>query len=62
MKKLLLLFFIAFGLSVAAQAQTKTERKTKKERTSTIPQKVHNVIHPKHKKYNGYKSKHKVSH
>lgn len=61
MKKFLMLFFIALSVSVVSNAQTtKPEHKTKAEHTSTIPQKVHNAIHPKHKKYSGYKVKHKV--
>lgn len=66
MKKILILFFVAFLAGGAASAQTKKTKKktetteTKVKRTTTIPQKVHNVIHPKHKKYSGHKIKHKV--
>jgi hypothetical protein len=60
MKKILILSFFLFALGGIASAQKK-ESKAKSEKTSTIPQKVHNVIHPKHKKYSGHKTKHKSS-
>ena len=60
MKKLLFLLtmLIAVGSGVSAQQKPKDE-KTKIKKTSTIPQKVHNTF-SKHKKYKGYKVKHKV--
>lgn len=53
MKKLLLtLLVMAFGLLVIAQEKDKVKK------TSTPIQKVHNTF-SKHKKYKGYKVKHK---
>ena len=59
MKKLIIAILILFALSNSASAQVKKESKTKSEKTSTVPQKVHNIIHPKHKRYSGHKAKHK---
>ncbi len=42
-------------LSFASQAQ---DDKDKVKKTSTVPQKVHNTV-SRHKKYKGYKTKHK---
>ncbi|OKS85559.1 hypothetical protein RG47T_1005 [Mucilaginibacter polytrichastri] len=44
-------------MSFAQQVVVKDETKTK--RTSTLPQKIHNVFHKK-KHYSGYKTKHVV--
>lgn len=53
MKKLLMFFSVLFlGYSGFAQEKDKVKK------TSTIPQKVHNTF-SKHKKYKGYKVKHK---
>ena len=58
------LLFICI-ISLAASAQTTQpatgESKTKVKPTTTVPQKVHNVIHPHHKEYSGVKAKHKES-
>ena len=54
MKKLLLLVMFAFTVGLTVNAQDKDKLK----KTSTVPQKVHNTV-SKHKKYKGYKSKHK---
>ena len=61
MKKLLfmLMMFCAVGVGASAQQAKSKEEKTKVKKTSTIPQKVHNTF-SKHKKYKGYKTKHKV--
>ena len=48
------MFLMVLFLGVAATAQEKDKLK----KTSTIPQKVHNTL-SKHKKYKGYKIKHK---
>lgn len=58
MKKIMLLMMIAVTMSIAAIAQTKvTKDETKVKKTTTIPQKVHNVF-SKHKHYSGTKIKH----
>ena len=54
MKKLLFLLMFAFTVGVTVNAQDKDKLK----KTSTVPQKVHNTV-SKHKKYKGYKTKHK---
>ncbi|MFL5789164.1 MAG: hypothetical protein ACJ748_13985 [Flavisolibacter sp.] len=61
MKQFILAVVVLFALNSSASAQTKKDSKTKSEKTTTVPQKVHNVIHPKHKRYSGHKSKHKTS-
>lgn len=69
MKKLLFILLAGtFGLAASAQEKEKsTDHKVKAEnhtsmtkvkKTSTPKQKVHNVIHPKRKHYNGVKVKH----
>ncbi|HUS02884.1 MAG TPA: hypothetical protein VMY77_14200 [Chitinophagaceae bacterium] len=55
MKKLLILLIVMM-LGIFAIAQ----EKDKVKKTSTVPQKVHNTL-SKHKKYKGYKTKHKHS-
>jgi peptidoglycan hydrolase CwlO-like protein len=57
MKKAILLamMFCVIGLSAFAQTVVKKEDKVKK--TTTVPQKVHNVF-SKHKHYSGTKTKH----
>jgi hypothetical protein len=58
MKKILFLMMLAVTISVAAMAQGKvTKNETKVRKTSTLPQKVHNVF-SKHKHYSGTKIKH----
>ena len=53
MKRLLsLLLIMSLGFFVSAQEKDKVKN------TSSIPQKVHNTF-SKHKKYKGYKMKHK---
>jgi hypothetical protein len=61
MKQFILAVVVLFALNSSASAQTKKDSKTKSEKTTTVPQKVHNVIHPKHKRYSGHKSKHKTT-
>ncbi len=66
--------FLVGGLVFAAAAQTepktthttmqttpKKETKMKSKPTTTVPQKVNNVVRPKHKKYKGHKTKSKTS-
>lgn len=70
MKKIVLSLTILCALSFAAAAQTKEVKandkkvkiesatgKTKIKKTSTPGQKVHNLLHRKHKKYSGVKVK-----
>ena len=71
MKKLLFVLTLLCAVSLTALAQTadvkandkkvKVETpasKTKVKKTSTPTQKVHNLLHPKRKKYSGVKVKH----
>lgn len=73
MKKVLFILTILCALGFTATAQTadvkandkkvKVETpgsKTKVKKTSTPTQKVHNLLHPKRKKYSGVKVKHDV--
>lgn len=53
MKKLIVLLAFVFSISALVNAQ---DSKDKVKPTSSIPQKVHNVV-SKHKRYNGYKVK-----
>lgn len=58
MKKTLLLLMLFSMISVASFAQQKvTKDETKIKKTTTVPQKVHNVF-SKHKHYSGTKVKH----
>ena len=58
MKKTLLLIMLMITVSVASFAQQKvTKDETKVKKTSTVPQKVHNLF-SKHKHYSGTKVKH----
>ncbi len=54
MKKLLFILAVLFTINTTVNAQDKDKVK----KTSTLPQKAHNTI-SKHKKYKGYKVKHK---
>lgn len=73
MKKILVSLLILSAVSFSASAQViekkTTDKKVKVEtpttknkvkKTSTPGQKVHNVIHPKHKRYSGVKVKHQA--
>ncbi len=72
MKKIVLSLLIVGAVSLSAAAQTEvkhTDKKmkvetprteTKVKKTSTPKQKVHNVLHPKRKHYNGVKVKKEV--
>lgn len=58
MKKLLLLIMLMNAIAVISFAQQKvTKDETKVKKTSTVPQKLHNVF-SKHKHYSGTKVKH----
>ena len=59
MKKLIALLIICTVAATAfGQTVSKKKDKEKVERTSTVPQKAHNLF-SRHKHYNGYKIKHK---
>ncbi|MFL5739100.1 MAG: hypothetical protein ACJ75B_02700 [Flavisolibacter sp.] len=72
MKKFLLSVFVLAALNFAASAQIEKKSNGKKakvetphhevkvKKTSSPSQKVHNVIHPKKKQYNGVKVKHEA--
>ncbi len=58
MKKSLLLLVLISTLSIATFAQQKvTKDEVKVKKTTTVPQKVHNIF-SKHKHYSGTKVKH----
>lgn len=58
MKKTLLLIMLVMAVSVTSFAQQKVVKdETKVKKTSTVPQKVHNLF-SKHKHYSGTKVKH----
>ena len=58
MKKALLLMFFVSCIAIASFAQQKVAKnETKVKKTTTVPQKVHNVF-SKHKHYSGTKVKH----
>lgn len=67
MKKVLFLFVFAGFTCVAVNAQQPVQKqkietqntKTKMKPNTTTGDKVHNVVHPKHKKAHGMKTKHK---
>lgn len=59
MKKLIALLLMVCTIGVTAFAQKVVEKKDKVRRTSTLPQKAHNLF-SKHKHYSGYKTKHKT--
>ncbi len=64
MKHLLSTLLIVVCLASVAVAQKKehqTENKTVVRRTATVGIRVHNIFHPKHKHYSGYRVKHKTS-
>lgn len=59
MKNKLFALMLTLGIATCSFAQVTVKNETKTKRTSTLPQKVHNVFH-KHKHYSGYKTKHVV--
>lgn len=60
MKKLIYLLILgAFTVTSAMAQQVVSKNETKTKKTSTLPQKVHNVF-SKHKHYSGTKTKHVV--
>lgn len=69
MKQLLFALCLVCFTGMVATAQEGKKKKTetattetKVKKTSSPKQKVHNVIHPKHKQYNGVKVKKEVKH
>ena len=60
MKKIIavLMMVCTIGLTAFAQTVTKDKEKDKEKKTSNVGEKVHNTF-SKHKRYNGYKVKHK---
>lgn len=67
MKKLLFALCLVCFTGAMANAQDVKKKKTetptvetKVKKTSTPTQKVHNVVHPNHKKYSGVKTKTEV--
>ena len=70
MKKLFISLAMIILFAGAAAAQTMTPHKEKEKTTAattktkpvaTVPQKMHNALHPNHKKYSGMKTKQKTS-
>ncbi len=61
MKKIIavLVMVCTIGLTAFAQTEHKDKEKEKVRKTSTIGEKVHNTF-SRHKRYNGYKVKHKT--
>lgn len=57
MKKISLLLMLMCAIIITSFAQKVTKNETKVKKTSTLPQKVHNVF-SKHKHYSGTKVKH----
>jgi hypothetical protein len=57
MKKAILLAIMFFAIGLSASAQTVTKKEDKVKKTTTVPQKIHNVF-SKHKHYSGTKTKH----
>lgn len=71
MKKILFVLVVCCGIGFTASAQTEVKANDKKvkvetprykkkiKKTSTVGQKVHNIVRPRHKKYSGVKVKSK---
>lgn len=62
MKKLFAILTLFVGLAITQAQTTKPKEKEEVKKTTTVPQKVHNVLHPRHKHHNGYKIKRKTKH
>ena len=63
MKKLIsavILTICVVTFTFAQKTEHLVQNKTEVKRTATVGQRVHNVFHPKHKHYSGYKIHHKV--
>ena len=59
MKKITVTLMMVFAVAVTSFSQEVVKKTDKTKKTTTIPQKVHNVF-SKHKKYSGTKTKHVV--
>lgn len=57
MKKAILLAMMVCAIGLSASAQTVVKKEDKVKKTTTVPQKVHNLF-SKHKHYSGTKTKH----
>ena len=62
MKKFIAILTLCAGLAVANAQTTQPKQKEEVKKTATVPQKIHNVIHPNHKEHDGYKVKRKTKH
>lgn len=62
MKKLIVAAVLFVGITAAHAQTTHGTEKVEVSKTSTLPEKVHNVVDPKHKEYSGYKVKKKTPH
>ena len=60
MKKFIALAVIFAGITIAKAQETKPKETEDVRKTSTIPQKINNVVNPNDKEYNGYKVKKKT--
>jgi len=73
MKKIVLILLLSAGVCLMASAQKKEVKENSKKvtvetphseskvkKTTTPKQKVHNLIHPKNKKYSGVRVKHEA--
>ncbi|MEO8885875.1 MAG: hypothetical protein ABI367_07405 [Mucilaginibacter sp.] len=59
MKKATATLMMVLAITVTSIAQQVVKKEDKVKKTTTIPQKVHNIF-SKHKKYSGTKTKHIV--
>ncbi len=57
MKKVTVTLMMVLAVAVTSFAQEVVKKQDKVKKTTTLPQKVHNVF-SKHKKYSGTKTKH----
>ncbi|WP_157526564.1 hypothetical protein [Mucilaginibacter ginkgonis] len=64
MKRLILTLTVlicVMTMSFAQKTEHQTENKVVVRRTATVGMRVHNIFHPKHKHYSGYRVKHKTT-
>lgn len=60
MNKFIIAGMFFAGIALTSAQETKPKEKEEVKKTSTIPQKINNVVNPKHKKHTGYKIKKKT--